>query len=414
MPDTNVVDTSASIAAGRPDRAVLFGFVCDAASETALREGLADIAPSGFEIRRGSARQAIAALKKMPTPRTLIVDISGDEQPVSALVELSDVVEPDVRVLVIGDREDTNLYRQITRGLGVLEYVYKPLTRGMIDRLFAPWIGSAQPVQEITRGGRIVGVTGVRGGVGATTIAANLAWHFAEGVRRHTLLLDPNFHTGDAALMLGAKSGNGLRTILESPDRLDELFLERTAQPAGERLFVIAGEESLGDQPNVSVDSVAGLYNLVRRRFNFVVVDAPFRSDPFHRALFDLVQQRVLVTEPSLSATRDVMRMIALSTATGQRRAPVVVLNRAGQPGGLTRRQVEETLGQRIDIVIPWLPKVARAAATLGQPVGAVKGPFRDAIHLLAREAAFTRLVDAEPEKKRPWFSLLTRRRAKS
>ena len=103
----------------RPDRPHVIAFVGDQATETVLREGLLEAMPQGFEIRRGTVRAAMAALHKMPTPHTLIVDVSGEDQPLSALSDLSDVVEPDVRVLVIGDRDDLNFYRQVTRGLGV-------------------------------------------------------------------------------------------------------------------------------------------------------------------------------------------------------------------------------------------------------------------------------------------------------
>lgn len=396
MPDGNIGAAVGDIAAGRPDRAALFGFVTDAASEAALREGLADAAPGGIELRRATIRQAIAALQKMPTPRVLIVDISGEDQPVSALVDLSEIVEPDVRVLVIGDREDTNFYRQVTRGLGAAEYVFKPLTRGMVARLFGPWIGTGEPAREAMQGGRVISVTGVRGGAGATTIAANLAWHFANDVRRHTLLLDPNLHTGDAALLLGAKASNGLRTVLETPDRIDELFIERTAQPVGDRLFVMASEEKLAEQPAIAAGAIPKLLSTVRRRYNFVIVDAPFGAAPVNRDLLDLVHQRIIVMEPSLSATRDALRLIALPSGPGQARRPILVLNRANQPGCLTRSQIEQTIDVPIDVSIPYLPRVARSAATLGEPAAKAKGPFRDAILALAREAAFTRLVDAD------------------
>ena len=398
MPDTVMSpDMPGEVATGRPDRAPLVAFVADPASETALREGLADAAPFGLEVRRATIRQAIAALQKMPTPRVVIVDISGEDQPVSALVDLSDVVEPDVRVLVIGDREDTNFYRQITRGLGALEYLYKPLTRAMVARHFGGWVGGGRPAPEVVHGGRVISVTGCRGGAGATTIATNLAWHFAQDVRRHTLLLDPNLHTGDAALLLGAKSGNGLRTALESPQRIDELFIERTAQPAGDRLFVMASEEKLTDHPVLGDDAVRLLLAIVRKRYNFIIVDAALQSTPMHRDFLDCSHQRVIVAEPTLSGVRDTLRLVSLPNGPSQARRPILILNRVGQPGTLTRRQVEDAISAKIDVVIPFLPRLTRNAALVGQPAAATKGPFRTAILELAREAAFTRLIDAEP-----------------
>ena len=398
MPDTMIpADLPNDIAQGRPDRAALMAFVTDPATETALREGLVDVAPFGVEVRRATVRQAIAVLQKIPTPRVLIVDVSGEEQPVSALVDLSEVVEPDVRVLVIGDREDANFYRQVTRDLGVLEYLYKPLTRGMVARHLGAWVGSGKPMPEAVHGGRVISVTGCRGGVGATTIATSLAWHFANDVRRHTLLLDPNLHTGDAALLLGARAGNGLRIALETPSRVDELFVERTAQPAGDRLFVMASEEKLGDQPVIAEGAVRHLLTTVRRRYNFIVIDAPFQSTATHREFLDSSHQRIIVIDPTLSGVRDGLRLISLPAGPTQARRPILVLNRTGQPGALTLRQVEDAIAATIDVAIPFLPAVARTAAVIGQPVASSKGAFRSAILQLAREAAFTRLVDVDP-----------------
>ena len=97
-------------------------------------------------VHRGDSRSALAAMSKMPTPRVLVVDISGDEQPMSALTALSEVVEPDVRVLVIGDRQDVDLYRQLIRNLGVGEYLYKPLNAEVVAQHFGPFIAPASVV----------------------------------------------------------------------------------------------------------------------------------------------------------------------------------------------------------------------------------------------------------------------------
>ena len=152
----------------------------------------------------------------MASPRTLIIDISGEDQPLTALEDLSDVVEPDIKVLLIGDRTDANFYRQVTRGLGALEYIYKPLQQEMIARYFSPHLEGRQAA-ETGFGGRVLTVTGARGGVGASTIAANLAWHFGVEANRHTVVLDSDMHRGTCAMLLGAPTGPGLRTALENP-----------------------------------------------------------------------------------------------------------------------------------------------------------------------------------------------------
>ena len=84
-PDGALAAGSPEAETERPDRPLIIAFVGDQETETVLREGLLEAVPQGFEIRRGTVRAAIAALQKMPTPHTLIVDVSGEDQPLSAL-----------------------------------------------------------------------------------------------------------------------------------------------------------------------------------------------------------------------------------------------------------------------------------------------------------------------------------------
>ncbi|MDQ2801488.1 MAG: hypothetical protein M3Y41_01930, partial [Pseudomonadota bacterium] len=104
---------------GLRGRVPIAAFTADAESQAALQQGLLGASAEGIVVQRASIRGAIAALRTSPAPRVLVVDITGEEQPLTALASLSEVVEPDVCVLAIGDRQDVNLYRQLTRGLGV-------------------------------------------------------------------------------------------------------------------------------------------------------------------------------------------------------------------------------------------------------------------------------------------------------
>ena len=379
----------------RPDRPKVIAFVRDQDTETALREGLMEAVPQGFDIHRGTVHAAMVAPQNMPTPRVLIVDVSGEDQPLSALGELSDVVEPDVRVLVIGDREDLNFYRQMTHGLGVMEYLYQPLMRDMVARYFGPRIQTGTATPEAVVGGRVVTVTGARGGTGASTIAANLAWHFGVEARRHTVLLDADLHRGTAAMLLGAKIGPGLRTVLEAPDRIDELFVERAAQPVSKRLHVLAAEEKLGETVSYTQNAGGRLLEALRRRYNFVVIDVPWSPLPLHRDLLMMANQRVLVMDPTLCSVRDALRLMALPNGPKQPGRGVLVLNRENLPGGLNRRQLDEGLKMPPDVVIPDLPKVVGHAAHMGDPAIQVRSGFRNGILQLAREVAFVRLLDS-------------------
>lgn len=394
-PDANVA---------RPDRVPLLAFTRDAETERALRDGLSDIMPKKIEFRHADIRAVIAMLASMATPAALIVDLSGEENPLAVLSDLSQVLEPNVRLLVVGDREGVDFYRQVTRDLGALEYLHKPLTRDIVARLFGPLLSEAAVLRGTVQTGRLVTVTGARGGVGASTIAANLSWYLGVESKRHTVLLDTDLQRGMCAMLLGMKSGPDLRTMLEAPERIDELVVERAAQPSAERLHVLAGQEDLADQLSFPLGGAAQLSAALCRRYNFVVADLPFTGQPLHRDLMQLAHQRVLVMPPTLAGIRDMLRLLAIPNGPAQPRRAVVVLNRAGMAGGLEMRQIVNGLQMKPDIVIPDLKGAAERAENLGKPVAQEDGPFRNAMQTLAREVGFnSRKVEEKPVGW-PWF----------
>jgi len=367
-------------AAFRPERKPLVVFTIDAESEVTLREGLGASLPAGTEFRRGDIDTAIATLRGIPTPWALLVDLAGHPQPFAALEDLSEVVEPDVRVLVIGDRTDLGFYRHLTRSVGVADYLYKPLTAGLVAENFGSVI-SRRPAERSARGGRLVTVTGARGGVGASTIAANLVWYLADVAKRHSLALDADLQRGTLALMLAAEVGGGLRTALEQPERLDELFVERTAHAVNDRLHVLAGEEALTAPVAYAKGAAERLLGLARRRYNFIIADVPFQSAGIGHELLDIAQQRIIVMEPTLAGVRDALRLMLLPQGSGQAGRPLLVLNRAGRPGGLSTAKIAESMKQEPDVVVPDQPRRVEEGAMLGQRV---TGPFADAITRLA------------------------------
>ncbi len=379
----------------RPGRPPLIAFVNDASSGRAISDGLLDRVTGEIDVRRGGIRAAIASMRKAATPDILVVDISGEDQPLTALAELAEVVEPDVCVLVIGELDSVDFYREVTRSLGAHDYLAKPLTKDKVARHFGTLVAGHAPATGGLRGGGLVIITGVHGGVGATTIAANLAGHFGVSMHRHTVLLDPDLHGGDAAFLLNVKPGPGLRTALEAPDRIDALLAERAALPVVERLHVLAGEEALSARLSYAPNAAAYLMAALRRRYSFTLVDLPLRPQPLYEDLLGLVHQRVLVMVPTLASVRATLRLMAVSMKPDQVKRPVIVLNRLGLPGGLTRRQIEEALAAKVDVVITDQPRQVSAAAAMGELAMNTKGGFRNGIMELARQVAFVGLLDS-------------------
>jgi pilus assembly protein CpaE len=376
-------------AAGRSSRATVLAFVSDPVTEQVLRLGLVDFVAGEIDLRRGTIRTAIAAMAKLPTPEVLIVDLSGDPEPLQALHALADIVEPGVRVLGIGEIDDVDFYRQITRGVGVLEYIFKPITREAVARHFAPLISNKAIGNAATRGGRVIAVIGARGGVGATSIAANLAWHLGAVAKRHTVLVDTDLFMGSACPALGGKPRSGLRIALETQGRIDPILLELAVQPISERLNLLAAEEKFDEKLNYAPGAAGRLIDALRIRYNFIVLDLPFLPTELHRELLNFVHHRVIVLDPTLASVRDCLRLLALPNGPWQPQSPTLVLNHSNRAGGLTRKQMEEALKQKIHVTAPHLPKLFSEVPEHAQRAVGDRGPFSDMIIDLAHEIGF-------------------------
>ena len=377
-------------------RVPLLAFVTDNETETALRGGLVNTM-DGIVVRRGTILHAIRHLTKEPTPRVLVVDISGVSNPIDELEALARVCTPDVRVMVIGEESNAGIYRGLVRDMGVAEYIYKPVTRERVARLFAPRIAVIPGEPAAARGGSVVAVCGARGGVGTTTIAVNLALQLSTATRGHVALLDLHLQRGTAALMLDARPPGGLRIALEQPERADALFLDRVSVEINERLRLIAAEEPLDAAPAPTPDGMRSVLDLLRRRFNYIVMDLPVPATPTGRRALGAARHLLVVMEPDIAGLRDANRLRQLASGPGTMLTSIV-LNRSGMPGGLSMAMIEQGLGSKPAFQIPDLGRQMGLAASLGRPALGECAAFRKAMALLAQEitgAPATQLLHA-------------------
>ncbi|MDR3520503.1 MAG: cellulose synthase operon protein YhjQ/BcsQ [Acidocella sp.] len=374
-------------------RQSFIGFAADAATAALLESSFEGTLTNGGTFHVVDFRKTLAILSRIPCPQTLLVDLTGEEQPLSAMLELAELVEPGTNVLVIGPARELSFYRAVVNGMGVREYLAKPLTKPDVIKLLLPHIQPDPKPTVAPLTGHIIALTGARGGVGTTTIAANLAWIIGHDLHRHTILLDTDLQTGTAALALNVDPSWGLAAALQSPERMDSMLIERVAQPAGDRLHVLAGQESLTQRLDYPEGAAKTLTKALLGRFKFVIADTGARRLPFARDILELAQQRVIILDPSIMSLRNFERLTAQPANPGTR--TTLVLNQAGRPYGLTQKFMEQSLSLKFDIVIPDLPRIIPKAEKFGEMGTSIKGPFRDAITKLAHQ-----LGAAEPAER--------------
>ena len=369
-------------------------FLLDADSEGVARRSFADLGFIDGQVQRGGIDAAIDELSRRGSPRFLILDISGLSEPLPRINRLAEVCDPGTEVVIVGERNDIVLYRDL-KSAGVAEYFYKPLIGNVLSRTLVE-ISSGTRSHQQTRSGRLVLVLGVRGGVGATTIATNLAWYIADIRQSGVLLLDLDLHSGDAALQLGAQPSHALREALDDPERIDELFLERGVVSIGSgRLGLLAALEPLSDRLTPNEDAILLLLQKLLTHYRYVLVDIPSEAALSLPALLHMPATLLLVSDGSLAATRDVARWRDFLGANTPERTVLHVLNKKNTEGALPEEEMLRVLPPP-DVAVRWDRKIL-GAAIHGTKAVQERAAMRDGMSALS-----LRLSGAAADEERP------------
>jgi pilus assembly protein CpaE len=372
-------------------------YLLDADSEGVVRHSFADLGFIEMHVRHGSIDTAIEELARRGWPRFLIVDITGSDDPLPRINRLAEISDPETEVLVVGEHNDIVLYRDL-KAAGVAEYFYKPLIGSLLNRALMG-ISSGTETARPSRSGRLVFALGVRGGVGATTIATNLAWHFAEVRQRRVLLLDLDLHTGDAALQLDVQPGHGLREALDDPKRIDELFLERGVVSVTSRLGLLAGLEPLANRVVPNEDAVLQLLQKVLAHFRYVLVDLSVEVALSLPTLLHMPSTLLLVSDGSIAATREVGRWREFIGPDTPERTLLHVLNKKNAEGALPAQEMLRVIPAP-DAAIPWDREIMGAAA-LGTKAVQECSAIRNGMAALSRHLSGTTAEEVRPFWKR-------------
>lgn len=352
-------------ASGTLGNVQLLAFV-NAASTEPCQQAAKELGFSQVRVETGNVVKATEFLAQHPSPEILIVEIGSQEEAPAQLDALADMVNPHTKVLATGTVDSIRFFQWLS-DLGIDGYLLQPFTaaelkqaiaKGSIKRAEA---SKDKPAEEK----RLVAVVGARGGVGATTVAVNLAALFAREYEVPTALADLDPYFGCVALAMDLMPGRGLRDALEKPDRVDALFLERVMVKPFNHLSILCAEELLTEtitmQPNAGEMVLAAL----REKFQIIVTDVPRQMNPLTRHILSQADHVIIVAEPQVTALRDSLRFKDYVVDGLKRPMPLVVLNRVGLSSAneVSARDFEKNYGHAVSASLPFMHEAVAAGA---------------------------------------------------
>lgn len=348
-------------------------FVCDEATAEMLRPIAVEHGWSPEKVNKGGLRNAVQTLSVSASPCILFVDLSESGDPLNDINALAEVCEPGTVVIAAGQVNDVRLYRDLVAS-GIQDYLLKPFSPDQLRDAFAnAQLTISGPRLNETANDKpnvTAAVIGVRGGVGASTIASSLAWMMGDKAGRSTALLDLDVHFGTGALALDLEPGRGLTDAIENPSRIDGLFIERAMVRANDKLCVLSAEAPINQPMMTDGSAYFQLQEEIRHAFEGTVIDIPRHMLVQYPHLLNEVQVAIVVVEFTLAATRDAIRILSWLKANAPHARVIVVANKCLPQGQeVSRKDFEHSIERKVDVQLPYDAKASGHAAKLGQPL---------------------------------------------
>ena len=282
-----------------------------------------------LKITHGNIAAAASMFSSTPTPNLVIIETdAGPRELLNELAPLAEVCDPSTRVIIIGRYNDIALYRELMRN-GISEYIVAPFT--MADVMAAIASIFVDPDSEPL--GRTIAFIGAKGGVGSSTIAHNCAFGISSLFSTETVLADLDLPFGTANIDFDQDPAQGIAEAVFTPERLDEVFLDRLLTTCGQNLSLLAAPSMLDRGYDYERGAFQPIMDLLQRTAPVTVLDLPHTWADWTRAVLADVDEIVITCAPDLANLRNMKNMLdALKKMRPNDKAPHLILNQVGMP----------------------------------------------------------------------------------
>ncbi len=354
----------------RPVPRISIHAFCETPEMTALLEGAAvdrRLSKTHMTMHMGGLPKAVDHFQSASTPNLIIIEaLEGGESLFAQLGELAEVCDPSTKVIVLGRANDIGLYRELMRQ-GISDYIVRPRSPLQIIKSIATlYIDPAAPPI-----GKTIAFVGARGGSGSSTLAHNVAWCAAEELQSDTVILDLDLPFGTASLDFEQDPTSGLIEALSSPERLDDVLLDRLLQKHTERLSLFTAPNLLDRDYDIDDQAFETVIDVVRGAAPTIIVDVPHVWTGWSKRLLQSADHIVITATADLASFRNTKNLVdIISGARPNDSPPILVINQFdAKLSSVQPKQYEEHVGLKPTVVFGWEPQLFHTAATNAAPI---------------------------------------------
>ena len=327
------------------------------------------MAKAHLKVHMGGAATAIELYQSAPTPNLIILESRKEPRDMlQSLNELAEYCDPTTKVVVIGHYNDVGLYRELIRS-GISEYVVAPISMAdvvsVISTIFVD--PESEPI------GRSIAFIGAKGGVGSSTIAHNIAWSMSSLFKSEVVVADLDLAFGTANINFDQDPAQGIAEAVFSPERIDEVYLDRLLAQCSEHLSLLAAPSTLERVYDFDQDAFSQIIDTAQRSAPLLVLDMPHVWTGWSRATLTKADDVVVTATPELANLRNTKNIIdMLKRLRPNDPPPKLIINQQGVPKRPEIKPADftEPLGISPMAIVPFEPLLFGNASNNGRMLG--------------------------------------------
>jgi pilus assembly protein CpaE len=326
-------------------------------------------------VQTGGVATAIENYRTVPTPNVIILETEGGSDILAGLDDLASVCDPGTRVVVIGTAHDAAPYRELVRR-GVSDYVIGPVVPLDVVRSVCSLFSASEAIAV----GRIIAVVGAKGGVGASTVAHNVAWAIARDLKLDSVVIDLDLAFGTAGLDYNKDPLQGIANAIFSPDRPDTSFVDRLLAKCTDNLSLLAAPASLDRVYDLGADAFDAIFDTLRMTTPCIVLDVPHQWSGWTKRVLVGADDILVVAEPDLANLRNAKNMLnMLKAARPNDRPPLYCLSQVGmhKRPEITAGEFAKAIESQPIAAIPFDSRLFGTAANNGQMIAEISANHR-------------------------------------
>lgn len=343
------------------------------------------MAKAHLKVHMGGIATAIEFYQSAPTPNLILLESRSEpKQLLEQLTQLAEYCDPSSKVVVIGHYNDVGLYRELIR-FGISEYVIAPVSMtdivSVVSSIFVD--PESDPI------GRSIAFIGAKGGVGSSTIAHNVAWAMSSLFKSEVVVADLDLAFGTANINFDQDPAQGIAEAVFSPERVDEVYLDRLLAQCAEHLSLLAAPSTLERVYDFDPDAFSQVIETAQRSAPLLVLDVPHVWSGWTKSTLIKADEIVITATPELANLRNTKNMVdMLKRLRPNDPPPKLIINQAGVPKRpeIAASDFSEPLGITPMAVINFEPLLFGNAANNGRMLGEMdaKSPVVGTINEIA------------------------------